>query len=225
MDIGLKSAFFISAIMHACIVVPFYNHNLFTHDFGNKNSVVVDYVILNQATNVAIANREAAVRAIEPPTVEVKKAEVKKEMVLNKPVIRDDDAAYREKFEAARVKERSLKRRSARLAAREAAKKEAEIKSSKVYINYYDLIKNKIRSRLEEDYRYYKREGDVYLTFSLSASGALLDCSIDRSRSSKDEVLLHIASASLKAVSPFPPLPKSLSAPKMSFSIIISFKK
>ncbi|OGX00836.1 MAG: hypothetical protein A3I73_05080 [Omnitrophica bacterium RIFCSPLOWO2_02_FULL_45_16] len=233
MDITLRSAFIISAIIHAVIIAPFYNHNLLRHDFGKRNSVIVDYVVLKDMTKIAAANaanKKAIVRASEAP-----KIEVKKDTAQSKLAVKTDDAGsplgeaegYRKSLEISRLKETKepLKNVPAKQAIQEAAKKEAHVKSSKDYIDYYDFLKDKIKIRLQENYRFYKGEGDVYLSFTLSANGALLTYNIDRSRSSKDEVLLHVTSASLKAVSPFKPLPKAISAPKMSFNITIAFKK
>lgn len=225
MDITFRSAFIISALIHAVIIAPFYNHNLLRHGFCKRNSVIVDYVILKDMANIAAvnaANKDVIVGISEAP-----KIEVKKDVAESKLAVQTDDAGYRKSLEISRLKETKepLKNVSARQAAQGTAKKEAQIKSSKDYIDYYDFLKNKIRIRLQENYRFYKGEGDVYLSFTLAANGALLAYNIDRSRSSKDEVLLHMTGASLKAVSPFKPLPKAISAPKMSFNITIAFKK
>lgn len=224
MDITFRSAFIISALTHAVIIAPFYNHNLLRHDFGKRNSVIVDYVVLKDMANIAAANaanKDAAVRTSEAPI------EVKKDAAESKLAVKTDDAGYRKSIEAGRLKEikEDIEKASARQATQGTAKKESRIKSSKDYIDYYDFLKDKIRIRLQENYRFYKGEGDVYLSFTLTANGALLAYNIDRSRSSKDEVLLHMTGASLKAVSPFKPLPKAISAPKMSFNITIAFKK
>lgn len=232
MDITLRSAFIISALIHTVIIAPFYNHNLLRHGFGKRNSVIVDYVILKDMANIAAANaanKDVTVRTSEAPI------EVKKGAAQSKLAVKTDDAGsplgeaegYRKSIEAGGLKEikDAQKKASAKQTTQEVAKKEARIKSSKEYIDYYDFLKDKIRIRLQENYRFYKGEGDVYLSFTLTANGALLAYNIDRSRSSKDEVLLHMTGASLKAVSPFKPLPKAISAPKMSFNITIAFKK
>ena len=213
----IKSAFVISAMLHAALVAPFYNYNMLRHDFSKMNPVVVDYVVLKEMTGATVTNiahKEPTVSVQAPP-----KVEIKKEAPESKLAVKSDDAGYRKGAEAKRLKDRRSKIK------REAAKKEARIKSSRDYINYYDILKDRMRARLQQNYRFYKGEGDVYLSFALSARGELLAYDIDRSRSSKDEVLLQITKASLKAVSPFPPLPKAISSPKMSFNITIEFKK
>lgn len=212
MDIGFKSAFLISAVIHTGIAAPFYNHALLKSDFVKKDSVIVDYVILSQISNITAANTAERENVVTAGGVRA---------------IKHDRSYYRKKSEAAGLKEKknpAVNNPAERLVV-EADKKDVKIQSSKDYLNYYGCLKDKIRARLQENYRFYKGEGDVYLSFILNAKGALLASNIDRSRSSKDEVLLHITRASLVAVAPFPPLPKVISAGQMSFNITISFRK
>lgn len=204
----LRSAIIISSLIHACIFAPFYNQNFIRQAMEKKNTVVVDYVILKEIAAAITTNKEVTLKTPETPSIDVQK------QVAPAPQIKTDTnkEALKKKAEARKVKE-------------DAAKKEKELKSKKDYINYYQLIREKIRARLKNNYSYYNREGDVYLTFTLASNGTLQGFEIDRARSTRDEVLLHITAASLKAVSPFPPIPKTLAAPKMTFSIAISFKK
>lgn len=209
MEIGLKSAIIISAILHACIAAPFYGHNLIKADFERRNAVIVDYVILKELSNITPANvggRESVDVAQAP------NAEVKSKPADNKISVKEKDKTD-EKVPAKRT------------ISDDTDKKETELKSNKDYINYYGFLKDRIRSRLQENYKFYKGEGDVYLSFVLNAKGALISYGIDRSRSAQDEVLLHITRTSLIAVAPFPALPKTISAPQMAFNITISFKK
>lgn len=221
MNIGLRGAFIISAVVHAAIVAPFYNYNLLRNDFVKKDAVIVDYIILSQISNIIAANapgREAVVISETP------KADIKKSPSQDSAALKHDKAYYKRKAEHA-GKKGIADTGPALNAVQEADKKQAQIRSSKDYINYYGYLKDRIKARLQGNYRFYKGEGDVYLSFALNAKGVLLAYDIDRSRSTKDEVLLHITSASLKAVAPFSPLPKAISAPKMSFNITISFKR
>ncbi len=224
MDIGFKSAFLISAIIHAGVAAPFYNHALLKNDFFKKDSVIVDYVILSQISNITAANtadRETAV------TAGAERIDIKKASTQGNSAVKHDKEYYRKKSEAAGLKEKknpAVNNTAERMAV-EADKKDAKIQYNKDYIKYYGFLKDRIKARLQENYRFYKGEGDVCLSFVLNAKGALLTYNIDRSRSSKDDVLLHITRASLIAVAPFPPLPKAISAGQMSFNITISFKK
>lgn len=213
MELGLKSAFMISAVIHAGIAAPFYSQNLLKTDFEKKSAVIVDYLILKEMSNIVPGNvsDKESITVAQAPKVEARSAPND-----NRVNVKHSKLDYRKRLEAARVKEKK---------STGAEKKEAKLKSSKDYINYYGLLKDRIKARLQGNYKFYKGEGDVYLSFVLNEKGILLSYNIDRSRSSKDEVLLQITRASLVAVAPFPALPKSISAPETSFSITISFKK
>ena len=230
MDITLKSAFVVSTMIHAAIAVPLYHNNLLRSDFVKKDPAIVDYIILKEISNIAIANtgRKDTAAVADQDKIGVKKAATPVAVEARpKKAAMHTRWEYLKRFEAARLKEtkRELAGRPTEQNLQEAAKKEVQIKSSKDYQDYYGYLKEKIRTRLQANYRFYKGEGDVYISFVLGSKGQLLSYAIDRSKSAKDEVLLHITGASLMAVSPLPPLPKIISEPKMSFSITVSFKK
>jgi TonB family protein len=109
--------------------------------------------------------------------------------------------------------------------AREAAKKEAQVRSTRDYINYYQLIREKIRAGLKARYNDFYRQGDVSLVFVLKADGSLTGIEVERANSTPDRSLHDIAVASVKEAAPFAPFPKALSLPSMSFNLVVSFKK
>lgn len=205
MEMTLRSAIIISAVIHVCLFAPFYNQNLIKMEMEKKRTVVVDYVVLKEIAEAIKANKEVVLKTPETPRIDIQKEITPKQ---------EEAKAEKSKGDAA-----------AKAAAREAEKKDAALKSNKDYISYYQIIREKIRARLKNNYRYYSNEGDVYLSFAINPNGSLSSYSIDRSRSTTNEVLLHITAESLKAVSPFPVIPKTLSSSKMSFSIMISFKR
>jgi TonB family protein len=117
------------------------------------------------------------------------------------------------------------KRMSEIVRAREAAKKEARVRSTKDYINYYQLIREKIRARVKAKYTAYYKEGDVSLVFILRADGSLTKVEVEAANSIPDKTLQDIAVASVKEAAPFAPFPKALFLPAMSFNLVVSFKK
>ncbi len=104
------------------------------------------------------------------------------------------------------------------------AEKQAEVKSTQDYINYFQLIRDMIRQRLKTNYRNLYKEGDVNLNFILYSTGSLASVKID-SGSTPDSTLVDIATRSIKEVSPFPAFPKAINLPSMSFDLKVSFKK
>lgn len=184
--------------------------------------MVVDYVILKEIAAAIATNKEIVLKRPETPRIDIQK-----DIAVAPQPMEKTKSDSKKSAKSSKLKERAKLHKSDAVKDpfREAAKKEAQLKQSKDYVNYYQLIREKIRSRLKDNYQYYNREGEVYLTFVLTQNGSLLSYSIDRSKSTQDEVLLHITATSLKAISPFPALPRSLSVSKMSFNIMISFKK
>jgi len=222
MDMTLRGAFIISAIIHAGLFAPFYNQHILRQELEKRNTIVVDYVILKEIATAIATNKEVVLKSPETPRIDIQK-----EVAVKPQPALQVKADNRKSMKSGKLKERttSHKRDAVKDPSKEAVKKEAQLKQSKDYVNYYQLIREKIRSRLKDNYQYYNREGEVHLSFVLTQNGSLLSYAIDRSKSTQDEVLLHITATSLKAISPFPALPRSLSISRMSFNIVISFKK
>lgn len=97
--------------------------------------------------------------------------------------------------------------------------------ASRDEINYYQLIREKIRRRLKSNYRDFSHKGDVILVFTIDSGGGLVDSGIDKAGSSNSEYLVGAAMRSLREAAPFPPFPSTLSAQRMSFNLQVSFKK
>jgi len=222
MDITLKSAFIISAIIHAGAFAPFYSQHLLRMEMEKKNSVVVDYVILKEIAAAIATNKEVILKKPETPRIDIQK-----EVAVKPQPVSQVKADNKKSPKISKLKDKTNLRKHGAVkgSAKDQMKAQARIKQEKDYVNYYQLIREKIRSRLKNNYQYYKREGDVYLSFTLTQNGSLLTYAIDRAKSTQDEALLEITTTSLKTISPFPSLPKSLSMSQMSFNIVISFKK
>ncbi len=116
-------------------------------------------------------------------------------------------------------------REAARRQVRELARAQAQVRSSKDYINYYHLIRERIRERLKGHYRNYHGEGDVILLFMLNSDGSVAAVDAETALSVKDANLIRVAIASVKEASPFPPFPRELAYPKVAFDLTVSFKK
>ncbi|MFA5146449.1 MAG: energy transducer TonB [Candidatus Omnitrophota bacterium] len=95
----------------------------------------------------------------------------------------------------------------------------------KGYIDYYQLIREKIKEELKYRYRRWYKEGDVILNFILKSDGTLIGFDTDKAASTGDARLAEIASLSIKQASPFPPFPEGLPFPQMSFTVTVSFKE
>ncbi|MBU1113134.1 MAG: hypothetical protein KKH93_04605 [Candidatus Omnitrophica bacterium] len=98
-----------------------------------------------------------------------------------------------------------------------------ELNKNPAYMNYYRLIREKIRSNT---YRYYRAPdtGKILLSFIVLSSGGLGGLSFEE-ESENSNVLRQIAIDSLEAAAPFPPFPVELqSYTRLSFRIPIYFR-
>jgi hypothetical protein len=92
-----------------------------------------------------------------------------------------------------------------------------------IYHNYYQQIRDLIR---KSAFRNFTRmhSGEVYLTFVVLSSGILKKMRLIEDKTNADDYLRQIALKSLTESSPFPPFPKELKYPQLSFNVIISFE-
>ncbi len=92
-----------------------------------------------------------------------------------------------------------------------------------VYINYYQVVRSRIRDRAYANYERFE-SGEVYLTFILDSQGALKRIKIIEERTRANQYLRQISMRSIEESNPFPPFPSDLSYPELSFNVIISYE-
>jgi hypothetical protein len=209
MKTSLKNAVIASTVMHSVIFLPFYNIAIPALNKEMNKDMVVDYVVVKEPARGEAPRKPSSAGPAEIPklgsnknvNVEVKPVEIARQAEVVKNTV---------------IKKRADER---------IATKETRIKSTKDYAGYYQLIREKIRGRLNENYRDFRREGSVRMTFTLDCYGGLRDLGIDNTSSVSDIELRDIAVRSLREAAPFPAFPKALSLPRMTFNVVVSFKK
>lgn len=92
-----------------------------------------------------------------------------------------------------------------------------------IYIGYYQLVREKIRHAAYNNFAQ-AEEGEVYLTFTLSADGYIQAIHLVEEKSSASSYLRKVSLTSMRAASPFPAFPKELDYPQLTFNVIISFE-
>lgn len=93
------------------------------------------------------------------------------------------------------------------------------------YKSYYQLIREKIRRLAYSLYGRQQEEGEIFLTFVLTATGEIKDVSVNDAKSTPSASLRKIAEKSVRDASPFPPFPVKLrNNNTLSFNIIILFE-
>jgi len=201
MEINFRNALIVSAVLHIVVLAPFYNPIL-SKDAAKKETVV-DYVTLKEPVKIKEAVKDIELKIPETPKVELKPK------VETAPA----PSAPTAKVEAKKS------------VSQEVAEKQAQIKTTKDYINYYQLIREKIRERVKRRYRSYDDEGEISLNFVLNSNGTLISSYVGETLPASHRKLADIAITSLKEASPFPPFPKALSMPEISFTVTVVFKK
>jgi hypothetical protein len=91
------------------------------------------------------------------------------------------------------------------------------------YVSYYQLVREKIRRAAYQNYTH-TETGEIYLAFLISNTGILKDIRLIEEKSAVNFYLKDIALRSIKDAAPFPPFPKELDYPQLSFNVIISFQ-
>ena len=94
----------------------------------------------------------------------------------------------------------------------------------KVFLNYFGLIKQRVRRAVEKKYSSERMgRGSVSLMFILKSTGAVVNVFVVEKDSSVDEVMKDFAVRCVQDCSPFPHFPKELGMDRVSFNLSILF--
>ena len=97
--------------------------------------------------------------------------------------------------------------------------KKEELERLEEYIQYYELLRERIKQSVATHYRSERKEGGADIVFTLKRSGLLESLTV----SCDSEKLSGIAKKSIKNAAPFPPFPEKLTQKNLTFSIAIIF--
>ena len=105
----------------------------------------------------------------------------------------------------------------------EASQNDKDLKKHPAYMDYYRLIRERIRANAYHNYNSTKK-GEVLINFLVEKDGLLKSADLD-SRSVKDRTLRDIALKSVRESAPFPKFPEEISKySHLQFNISIYFK-
>jgi|GEM_PF-1946188 len=102
---------------------------------------------------------------------------------------------------------------------------EKELERLEEYIQYYELIREKIKKLIARNYIASRKEGAVEVAFTLDKRGILKNLAVDEPNSAGCAALRETALKSIRQCSPFPPPPETLGKKDIVFSLAIIFKK
>ena len=94
------------------------------------------------------------------------------------------------------------------------------------YISYYRSVREKIRYYADRNYirEGSTGEGEVFLSFTVTSKGELLQVAVIEKRSIEDPLLRNIAINSVRDASPFPGFPQGMNQYQITFNVVISFE-
>jgi len=102
---------------------------------------------------------------------------------------------------------------------------EKELAKLEEYIQYYELIREKIKKTVARNYTLFREEGMVEVAFTLDKRGRLKNLIIDKLKSASSASLHKTALKSIERAAPFPAFPPLLKRDDLTFAIAIIFKK
>ncbi len=109
--------------------------------------------------------------------------------------------------------------------AKEQYLEENELEKLEEYMQYYELIREKIKKVVARNYTSSREKGSVEVAFTLDKRGALKNVFVDKANSASYEILRETALKSIKQCSPFPPPPEALGQKDIAFNLSIIFRK
>ena len=94
------------------------------------------------------------------------------------------------------------------------------------YIGYYRSVRERIRYYADRNYirEGSTGEGEVFISFTVTSKGELLQVAVIEKRSIEDPLLRNIAINSVRDASPFPAFPQGMNQYQITFNVVISFE-
>lgn len=92
------------------------------------------------------------------------------------------------------------------------------------YLDYYQALREKIKSCAHKNYPKYNIQGEVFVSFTILSDGTLAQIKVIDERSDNIPILKSAAIKSLEEASPFAPFPKEIKLSQMNFNLPILFE-
>jgi hypothetical protein len=208
MNNRFKGAVVISVLVHLILITPLYGFAIFRDSVDIKKPMVVDYVLIQ-----------------DPKKIEIPRSIVSQNM----PGAQSIKASVKGADVDARAVKDACKLPGARKVAPGkssiANKTEAKIRATKEYVSYYQLIRGKIRNCIKDNYKTSLTGGAVRVYFTLKADGSLVSIEGDGSIADGSQGLLGVVAKSIRQAAPFPEFPQALALPRMTFDLVVNFKR
>ena len=200
-DTVFRIAFAVSLSLHffAISAGSFFQNKLVR---DNRDNIEITYLIPEMP-------KDAIEKVIEklPEKYDLEEKELKK--LEQKPSVADENTLLE----------------SAKKITKEQYLEEEGLKELEEYIAYYELIREKIKARVSQDYSRSSRGGRVDAIFTITRKGLLKNMSFDKQPGFTDTALQNLTAKAIKTAAPFPAFPDSLKRGELTFTLSIIFKK
>jgi TonB family protein len=225
-DRSLQVAFLLSLLIHGAVLVQWQNLK-FSPLSKKEKQVEVRYIRRLGRTSTETAKEDSRLKA-EPLLKLSSRLKITAERRSPPPFIEREDVVNKkisDSLQSPGIDKPTLARPDAVTLKKKVTLPAIGIEkiNNPTYISYYQIVREKIKRAAYQNYNR-GETGEVFLSFIISKDGELKDVRVLEEKSSSQAYLQQIALRSIKNASPFPPFPKELDYPRLSFNVIISFE-
>ena len=224
---SFKTTLFISIIIHAAVLatLPF-----FKSVPSRKELTTLEVTYRHFAEKISaqdkygISKEVFSVKQAEPP-----KPAASEEKLSVEPVKKIDLSELFKPKESISVPKPQTLKQAPRI--KKIILKNLPVETAKdpAYLSYRDIIRREIQDKVyyySDQYFYFDnpREGNIFVSFTISSEGILKDLTVLEGKSSQDAILRRIATTAIRESSPFQKFPKDLRYDERNFNLEISFE-
>ena len=226
MDKELRRPFIASIILHSVLIInlPFFLPRLIPE---NSHIIEVNYYKQEEG---ALPNYEKTKEGAGQNAALDQNIVLKNIMKLPQPFVMTKDTSQPDFIREDFFAKKKLEQKKLILPKQDLMKKRVTLPlmessgiRNPVYLSYFNSLRVKIRRFAYKNYDRFE-EGAVYLTFVINSDGKLQEARVVAGKSTGSSLLKEIALNSIKEASPYPPFPKNLDYPQLTFNVIISFE-
>ncbi len=218
-----KSAFIFSLLLHSIILFPMPNVTR-PAALNKDEKLLLKYLILNKqypktslASQHTLKTRQTPIRKKKLRGIPVMQR-MAKSKTEEKSTLRNDT----KKTEAQNTKVPSEESKKSVTTRKILENKQDALKKDKTYISYYKLINERLQRSVIYPANF--ANGEVEVSFILSADGNLRHLEVINQTTQVNHSLRETALQIVRNASPFPPFPASLQKQQLTFNVVICFR-
>lgn len=212
----LQTTFFISLTFHCLILFPIPKIKIFSE--AKKIQGYVNY--FNLEIPPTISQNVISKESVDFPRAKTEKVQIKKKQAQNITIVERNGKKY---IQRKKKIKNSLSKEIKNDCVITKNKTDSVLNNNKDYNDYYNLINEQLRQSIIYPLQFH--EGEVVLSFILTADGNLKSLEIINEESTQNLILRETAIQIVKNASPFPPFPEHLLRIQLTFNVTICFQE